>query len=103
MYRMLIYKTYTPRPGVFVAIEDRGAFFFGVDDNYLHKDYVAMKLGLKGDAPQVADFLNTQLEKEHKQQGHYYRECISDVEVYGKIGEDKYMPWHPVIIGEGHG
>lgn len=100
MYRMCIFKTFSPRPGLFVAIEDRGAFFFSLE-NELHRDYVASKLHVEGDRAQVADFLNAQLKKDNRQQGHYYKEVIDQVEIYGNIGEDKFMPWHPeIIVGE---
>lgn len=97
MYRMMVYKTTSPRLGMYVSIEDRGSFFFSIE-NKLHKDYVAMKLALNGDQAQVADFLNAQIHKDVEQQGHYYPGVISGVEPYGRIGEEKYMPWHPEII-----
>ncbi len=97
MFRMSLYKTGQPRLGLFVAIEDKGAFFFSLD-NWLHKDYVGSKLGLLGDAGQVTDFLNAQIQKEGEQQGHYYEQIIKDVEPFGKIGEGKYIPWSPEIL-----
>lgn len=97
MFRMSIFKTATPRLGLFVAIEDRGAFFFGMDKT-LHKDYVGAKLGLEGDRAQVADFLNAQLQNNEEQQGHYYADVVQSAEPYGKIGEDKIKPWAPEII-----
>lgn len=96
MFRMAIFKTFIPRPGLFVAIEDKGSFFFGMDGR-LHKDYVGSKLGLMGDSGQIADFLNAQLLNNEKQQGHYYEEAIRAVKPYGKIGEKSQMPWHPLI------
>jgi hypothetical protein len=99
MFRMSLYRTGQPRLGLFVAIEDKGSFFFSLE-NRLHKDYVAAKLGLLGDAGQVADFLNAQLGMEGSQQGHYYEQVIKDIEPYGTIWEGKYMPWHPEIIGD---
>lgn len=99
MFRMCLFKTFTPRLGLFVAIEDRGSFFFGMHEP-LHKDYVAQKLFLQGDSGQVADFLNAQLHKEHEQQGHYYYEVIKSIEPYGKMGEQFVMPWHPELVDE---
>jgi hypothetical protein len=99
MYRMCIFKTFTPRLGLYVSIEDRGSFFFGMGKSF-HKDYVAKKLFLQGDHAQVADFLNAQLPIEERQQGHYYPQVINAVEPYGNIGEDRIMPWHPEIITE---
>lgn len=98
MFRMCLFKTFTPRMGLYVSIEDRGSFFFGMGTE-LHKDYVSEKLFLKGDHGQMADFLNAQLKLgAHLQQGHYYENVVSGVEEYGKIGEDKIMPWHPEIL-----
>lgn len=97
MLRMSLYKTGQPRFGLWVSIEDKGSFFFSLE-NRLHKDYVADKLFLQGDAGQVADFLNAQLGKDGEQQGHYYEQVIKDVEPYGKIGEGQYMPWIPEIL-----
>lgn len=97
MFRLSMFKTLIPRPGLFVAIERIGAFFFGLD-KFLHLNYVAEKLFLNGDAGQVADFLNTQLEIECKQQGHYYENVINNVHPYGAIGEIPIMPWKPEII-----
>lgn len=97
MFRMAIFKTRFPRPGMFVAIEDKGSFFFGIG-KHLHKDYVAAKIGLLGDAGQVADFLNAQLEIDGNQQGHYYDEIINSVRPYGKILEQEAMPWKPIIL-----
>jgi hypothetical protein len=97
MFRMCLVKTRQPRLGLYVSVEDKGSFFFSLE-NRLHKDYVAEKLFLQGDHGQVADFLNAQLGKEGDQQGHYYAQVIKDVEPYGKIGEDKIMPWSPEII-----
>ena len=99
MFRMVIFKTLRPRLGMYVSIEDKGSFFFSIA-NQLHKDYVAQKLYLQGDHGQVADFLNAQLENGKEQQGHYYPGVISAIEPYGKIGEDKVLPWHPTIIEE---
>lgn len=96
MFRMAIFKTMFPRNGMFVAIEDRGSFFFGVN-KALHENYVSEKLLLSGDSAQVADFLNAQLQIEHPQQGHYYEGVINNVEPYGKIWEYKVMPWKPTI------
>jgi len=98
MFRMCIFKTCTPRLGLYVSIEDRGSYFFSMN-KALHKDYVSEKLFLQGDHGQVADFLNAQLKlDEYKQQGHYYFEVIKGVEPYGSIGEDKIMPWTPEIL-----
>jgi len=98
MFRMCVFKTFTPRLGLYVSIEDRGSFFFSIE-NTLHKDYVAEKLFLQGDHGQMADFLNAQIKKgQHTQQGHYYDSVIAAVEPYGKIGEDKIMPWCPEIL-----
>jgi len=97
MFRMALFKTFTPRLGLWASIEDRGAFFFGTH-TVLHKDYVAEKLFLQGDHGQMADFLNAQLQNDATQQGHYYENVVNDVEPYGKIGEDKIMPWSPQII-----
>lgn len=97
MFRMSLYKTCQPRPGLYVSIEDRGSFFFSLENN-LHKDYVGDKLFLDGDKGQMADFLNAQLNKDTDQQGTYYEQVIKDVEPYGKIGEGKYMPWSPEIL-----
>lgn len=99
MFRICIFRTAKPRLGLFVAIEDKGSFFFSMEKR-LHKDYVAIKLGLLGDSGQVADFLNAQLGHDGEQQGHYYEQIINDVEPYGKIGEGKYMPWHPKIVSD---
>lgn len=98
MFRMCVFKTFTPRLGLYVSIEDRGSYFFSTG-KALHRDYVAEKLFLQGDSGQMADFLNAQLElEEYKQQGHYYFEVIKGVEPYGQIGEDKIMPWTPEIL-----
>lgn len=97
MFRMSLYRTGQPRLGLWVSVEDKGSFFFSLE-NRLHKDYVADKLFLQGDAGQMADFLNAQIGKDGEQQGHYYEQVIKDVEPYGKIGEGKYMPWSPEII-----
>lgn len=98
MFRVCVFKTFTPRQGMFVSVEDRGAFFFGMG-KALHKDYVKEKLFLQGDHAQMADFLNAQLGiDEFGQQGHYYKNIIESIEPCGKIGEDKLMPWHPVLI-----
>lgn len=97
MFRMCCFKTLLPRYGFFVAIEDIGAFFFGMHKEY-HKDYVAEKLRLgDGDSGQVADFMNAQAGFYDKQQGHYYEKIIRAVEPFGKIGEEKVMPWTPEI------
>lgn len=96
MFRMSLYRTAQPRLGLWVSVEDRGSFFFSLE-NRLHKDYVADKLFLQGDAGQMADFLNAQIGKDGEQQGHYYEQVIKDVEPYGKIGEGKYLPWSPEI------
>jgi len=97
MFRMSLYRTSQPRLGLYVSVEDKGSFFFSLE-NRLHKDYVAEKLFLQGDSGQMADFLNAQLGKDGEQQGHYYEQVIKDVEPYGKIGEGKYMPWSPEIL-----
>jgi hypothetical protein len=100
MFRVAIFKTFNPRQGMFVAIEDRGAFFFGMD-RALHKDYVREKLFLQGDHAQMADFLNAQLQHDDfGQQGHYYENVINAIEPCGKCGENFEMPWHPKIITE---
>lgn len=99
MFRMAIFKTRIPRVGLYVSIEDRGSFFFAME-KALHKDYVAEKLYLQGDHGQVADFLNAQLNHPREQQGHYYENVINAIEPYGKIGEEKIMPWHPELEQE---
>lgn len=97
MFRMCMFKTYRPRPGLYVSIEGRGSFFF-TGEKRLHKDYVSEKLSLQGDHGQVADFLNAQIGQEGRQQGHYYFEVIKSVEPYGLIGEEHVMPWVPEIL-----
>ncbi len=97
MFRMAIFKTCTPRHGLWVSIEHKGAFFFSMD-NELHKDYVAIKLCLLGDSGNVADFLNTQIKKYKVQQGSYSEKAIHDREEYGQFGEDKIITWCPEII-----
>lgn len=98
MFRMCIFKTFTPRMGLYVSIEDRGSFFFAADKPF-HKDYISEKLCLQGDHGQVADFLNAQLLYDKPgQQGHYYENVIRDIEPYGKLGEERIMPWAPQII-----
>ncbi len=99
MFRMCIFKTFSPRLGLYVSIEGRGSYFFGMEKS-LHKNYVSEKLSLEGDSGQVADFLNAQLQKKERQQGHYYYEVIKGVEAYGLFGEDHVMPWSPEIINE---
>ncbi len=102
MFRMCIFKTFTPRLGLYASIESKGSYFFG-SGRELHKDYVADKLFLQGDSGQIADFLNVQLGfdgTEHGQQGHYYLDVIKGVEPYGCIGEDYIMPWCPEILNE---
>ncbi len=99
MFRMCIFKTFQPRIGLYVSIEGRGSYFFSMEKS-LHKNYVSEKLSLQGDHGQVADFLNAQLQKKERQQGHYYFEVIKGVEPYGLFGEDHVMPWCPEIINE---
>lgn len=97
MFRVAIFKTYTPRHGMFVAVEDKGSFFFAMN-KALHKDYVREKLFLQGDHAQMADFLNAQLGfDDFGQQGHYYENIIKSIEPCGKGGEAWCMPWHPVL------
>lgn len=98
MFRMCLFKTFTPRPGMYVSIQDKGSYFFALGKAF-HKDYIAEKLYLQGDHGQMADFLNAQLGlDEYKQQGHYYFEVIKGTEPYGLIREDKIMPWTPEIL-----
>ena len=97
MFRMAIFKTFTPRIGLYVSIVDRGSYFFSMKAA-LHKDYVAEKLFLQGDSGQIADFLNKQLQIEHKQQGQYLEKVIQGIEPYGQIGEEQVLPWHPEML-----
>ncbi len=100
MFRMCLFKTCTPKMGMYVSIEHKGSFFFSMY-KALHKDYVSEKLCLQGDHGQMADFLNAQLRlDEFGQQGNYYIDVINSIEPYGSIVEDKIMPWHPEIINE---
>lgn len=97
MFRMSLYKTSQPRAGLWVSVEYKGSFFFSLEHR-LHKDYVANKLFLEGEAGSMADFLNAQIGKDGEQQGHYYEQAIKDIEPYGSLGEGRYMPWSPEIL-----
>jgi hypothetical protein len=62
--------------GLFVAVEGIGAYeFFG----YAHRSYIEEKLDiLDGDAANLADFINDQLEPGSQRQGYYMKHLCTE-------------------------
>lgn len=57
---------------LFVGIEGKGCFLFRESKNYVSPKYVAEKLNLEeGDADNLADWLNAQLNVNAKEFGYY--------------------------------
>lgn len=90
--------TKRPRPGLVVAIERVGSFFFALHRALTHV-YVSEKLNVpEGDARALADWINVQLGHEFPQQGEYNKDYIEEVELYYYAGEMALMPLVPEII-----
>lgn len=90
--------TKRPRPGLVVALERVGSFFFKLGGNISYQ-YVSEKLNVpEPDARALADWLNIQLDQDVPQQGEYNEKYINEVELYFYSGEVGMMPLVPEII-----
>jgi hypothetical protein len=101
MYRIIAFKSYRPRHGLFVGIERKGCFLFRIGHPMVWT-YIDEKLtiGNESDSRILADWINVQCDQEFPQQGSYNKKYLYDVEPYPYGGEMIEMPLAPDIIME---
>lgn len=102
MFRLITFKTYNPKLGLFVGIEKKGCFIFAINQfKFFSWDYVREKLGLcEADARIIADWINCQIGIFNEQQGVYWLKELQSNEPYFLSGEQQGIPLIPEIIYE---
>ena len=98
MFRLISFITTKKGIGLYVGVERLGNYIFATDKPMAWQ-YVSEKLSVpESDARALADWMNVQMDFDHKQQGHYSFDVIRAVEPYGLGSEPRQMPWIPAML-----